>query len=116
MVFDLRCRRPRVGFESANGELPLPPAGSKGAQFALARLESQEAEVYSRLQLALATGNQLEVEQCQLFWVRGVESLRKLDLSIELGRRDLEEMVPKKLACDIALYISDWLRIVLRCF
>jgi len=46
-----------------------------------------------------------------MFWVRCVESLRKLDLSVELGRRDLEEMVPKRLACEIAAYISDWLRI-----
>jgi hypothetical protein len=28
-----------------------------------------------------------------------------------LARRDAEEQVPKRLACDIALYISDWLRI-----
>jgi hypothetical protein len=28
-----------------------------------------------------------------------------------LGRRDAEEQVPKKLACDVALAIADWLRI-----
>jgi hypothetical protein len=37
--------------------------------------------------------------------------LRRLDLAVELARRDSEEMVPKRLACDIALAISDWLRI-----
>jgi hypothetical protein len=46
-----------------------------------------------------------------MFWVRCVESLRKLDLAIEISRRDLEKQVSKKLACDVALYISDWLRI-----
>jgi len=51
------------------------------------------------------------LNKAQMFWVRCAESLRKLDLSVELGRRDLEEMVPKRLACEIAAYISDWLRI-----
>jgi hypothetical protein len=85
--------------------------GRKGAQFALQRLEIEEAQLHARLQQALASRNQFEIEQAQMFWVRCVESLRKLDLSVELGRRYLEEMVPKRLACDIALYISDWLRI-----
>jgi hypothetical protein len=31
--------------------------------------------------------------------------------NVELARRDAEEQVPKKLACDVALAISDWLRI-----
>jgi hypothetical protein len=34
-----------------------------------------------------------------------------LDAGLELGRRSLEEQVPKKLACDVALAIADWLRI-----
>ena len=51
------------------------------------------------------------LNKAQMFWVRCAESLRKLDLSVELGRRDLEETVPKRLACEIAAYISDWLRI-----
>jgi hypothetical protein len=46
-----------------------------------------------------------------MFWVRCVESLRKLDLAIEVSRRSEEEQVPKKVACDVALYISDWFRI-----
>src|SRR6516164_6656109 len=91
-----------------NGQVPI---GRKGAQFALQRLELEEAQSHAGLQQALASGNQFEIEQAQMFWVRCVESLRKLDLSVELGRRDLEEMVPKRLACEIAAYISDWLRI-----
>ena len=93
---------------NGNGEAAVEKTG---AQFALRRLESEEANAQERLQQALAAGNQLEVEQAQMFWVRCVESLRKLDLSIELARRNLEEMVPKRLACDVALAIADWLRI-----
>jgi hypothetical protein len=104
-----RAERHQDHSESAsNGEIPVEKIG---AQFALKRLEIEESQSFVRLQRALAAGNQLEVEQCQLFWVRCVESLRKLDLSIELGRRDLEEMVPKRVACDIIVAVSDWLRI-----
>ena len=92
-----------------NGE--LPPIGKKGAQHALARLEAQEAESHTRLQAALARRNPVEIQAAQEFWVRCVESLRKLDLSIELARRDAEEQVPKRLACDVAFAIADWLRI-----
>jgi hypothetical protein len=60
------------------------PVGKKGAQFALQRLEIEEAQADARLQQALASGNQLEIEQTQVFWVRCVESLRKLDLSMAL--------------------------------
>src|SRR6516165_12173897 len=67
-----------------NGE--LPPIGKKGAQHALARLEAQEAESHTRLQAALARRNPVEIQAAQEFWVRCVESLRKLDLSIELAR------------------------------
>jgi hypothetical protein len=69
-----------------NGE--LPSTGPKGAQHALARLELEEAESHRRLQLALQRGNPVEIESAQQFWVRCVESLRKLDLSIVLARRD----------------------------
>jgi hypothetical protein len=91
-----------------NGEVPVQKTG---AAFALKRLEIQEALAHRRLEEALVSGNPVEIEQTQMFWVRCVESLRKLDLSVELGRRDLEERVPKRLACDVALAISDWLRI-----
>jgi hypothetical protein len=37
--------------------------------------------------------------------------LRKLDLAVEIARRSEEEQIPKKLGEDVALYISDWLRI-----
>jgi hypothetical protein len=104
-----RARRPSErSDEHGNGEIPVQQTG---AAFALKRLELEESQAFGRLQRALVSGSELEIEQCQLFWVRLVESLRKLDLSIELGRRDAEEQVSKKLACDVALAIADWLRI-----
>jgi hypothetical protein len=38
------------------------------------------------------------------------------DSGLELGRRSAEEQVPKKLACDVALAISDWVRIAFMVF
>jgi hypothetical protein len=60
---------------------PMPdgevPAGKHGAEFALRRLEQEEAQAHGRLQQALASGNQLEIEQTQMFWVRCVEKPKK---------------------------------------
>jgi hypothetical protein len=89
----------------------LPPAGEKGAAWALRRLETSEEEAYRRLQVALERGDQFQIQAAQEFWLRCSETLRRLDISIELARRDAEEMVPKRLACDVAVAISDWLRI-----
>jgi hypothetical protein len=102
---------PAAGEVEGNGNDELPPAGPKRAQHALARLELEEAEAHRRLQLVLGRGNSVEIESAQQFWVRCVESLRKLDLSIELARRDAEQQVPLRQASDVALFISDWLRI-----
>jgi hypothetical protein len=92
-----------------NGE--LPPAGKHGAQHALQRPEFEESQAYQRLRLALQNGTPLEVDSAQSFWLRCSESLRRLDLSVELARRDAEEQIPKRLASEIATAISDWLRI-----
>jgi hypothetical protein len=87
------------------------PVGRRGAAGTLTRLESQEAEAYSRLQVALERGDPIAIDAAQTFWLRVAETLRRLDAGLELGRRSLEEQVPKKLACDVALAISDWLRV-----
>jgi hypothetical protein len=77
----------------------------------LLRLEASEEEAHRRLQAALERGNPVEIEAAQSFWLRVAETLRRLDAGLELARRSLEEQVPKKLACDVALAISDWSRI-----
>jgi len=92
-----------------NGD--LPPAGRKGAAAALERLERVEEESHRHLEAALKRGNPVEIQSAQEFWLRTAETLKRLDLAIEVSRRSLEEQVPKRLACDHALAISDWLRI-----
>src|SRR6516164_9525972 len=94
---------------SGNGE--LPPAGKRGAQHALERLERVEEESHRRLEAALHRGNPLESQSAQDFWLRTAETLRRLDLAVEIARRQEETQVPLRLARDVALYISDWLRI-----
>jgi hypothetical protein len=56
-------------------------------------------------------GNPVQIEALQDFWLKCSEALRKLDLAIEMARRDAEEQVPKKLAQDISLFIAEWIRI-----
>ena len=93
-----------------NGET-LGPPGKRGAAAALQRLEEQEERAHARLQLALVGGDLFTINAAQSYWLRVAETLRRLDAGLELGRRSLEEQVPKKLACDVALAIADWLRI-----
>jgi hypothetical protein len=61
--------------------------------------------------VALARGNPVEVQAAQDFWLKCSETLRRLDLAVEVARRSEEEQIPKKLGQEVALYISDWLRI-----
>jgi hypothetical protein len=93
-----------------NGDT-LPPAGKRGAAAALERLEATEEEAHRRLQVALSRGNAVEIQGAEEFWLRTAETLRRLDLAIEVSRRQEESSVPLRTACDVALYIADWLRI-----
>ena len=93
-----------------NGETLAPP-GRRGAAAALERLERQEEESFRRLEFAQQHGDRFEIDAAQTYWLKCSETLRRLDLAVEVARRDAEEQVPKRLASDVALYISDWLRI-----
>ncbi len=55
-------------------------------------------------------GSLYQIEACQEFWLKCSETLRKLDLAVEMARWDAEEQMPKKLAEAISLNISEWLR------
>jgi hypothetical protein len=92
-----------------NGEGPV--ASRKGAAAALERLEAAEESAHRRLEAALASGDRFRIQDAQDFWLKCSEVLRRLDLAVELARRDAEEQVPKRLACEVATAISDWLRI-----
>jgi hypothetical protein len=89
----------------------LPPLGRRGAAAALERLEETEERAHARLLAAMQRGNPVQIEAPQDFWLKCSETLRKLDLAVEMARRDAEEQVPKKLAESISLNISEWLRI-----
>jgi transcriptional regulator with XRE-family HTH domain len=89
----------------------LPPPGGRGAAAALARLEESEERARARLHAAMERGNPFEIEALQDFWLKCSETLRKLDLAVEMARRDAEEQIPKRLAEEISLHISEWLRI-----
>jgi hypothetical protein len=93
-----------------NGET-LPPAQKTGAAAALQRLEQAEERAHAQLEAALASADVVQIAACQDFWLKCSETLRRLDLAVEVSRRSLEEQVPKRLACDVALAIADWLRI-----
>lgn len=56
-------------------------------------------------------GDPLQIRELQDFWLECSKTLRKLDLAVEMARRDAEEQVPKKLAEQISLHVSEWIRI-----
>jgi len=89
----------------------LPPLGRRGAAAALERLEETEERAHARLLAAMQRGNASQVQDLQDFWLKCSETLRKLDLAVEMARRDAEEQVPKKLAEDVSLFVAEWLRI-----
>jgi hypothetical protein len=106
-----RNGRPPVGRIELIGDSDLPPPRRRGAAAALERLEATEERAHARLLTAMEKGNPFQIEALQDFWLKCSETLRKLDLAVEMARRDAEEQVPKKLAEQISLYISEWLRI-----
>ena len=94
---------------SGNGD--LPPAGRKGAAAALERLEHQEEESHRRLQIALISGNLVQIAAAQDFWLKCSETLRRLDLAVETARREAETQVPLKVAQDAQTAAAEWMRI-----
>ena len=92
-----------------NGE--LAPAGKRGAAAALDRLERQEEESHRRLERAQASGDILAIQAAQDFWLKCSETLRRLDLAIEISRRAEETQIPLRQAEETATAIAEWLRI-----
>jgi hypothetical protein len=103
-------RPPGVTEYLGNGE-KLPPPGRRGAAAALERLEFEEEQSYRRLQVALAGGNPVTIDAAESFWLRTSEVLRRLDLAVEVARRQEETLVSLKVAQDAVLAASEWTRI-----
>src|SRR5258707_11135428 len=89
----------------------MPAASREKVKELPERLEEAEERAHARLLKAMERGNVFQVQAFQDFWLKCSETLRKLDLAVEMARRDAEEQVPKKLAEEISLFISEWLRI-----
>jgi hypothetical protein len=92
-----------------NGD--LPQAGKRGAAAALERLEHQEEESHRRLQAALGRGDPMAIQAAQEFWLKCSETLRRLDLAVEVARRNEETQVPLKVAEDTITAASEWMRV-----
>jgi hypothetical protein len=107
--------KPQTPFQPA-GNSELPPAGKRGAAAALERLEFQEEESHRRLQVALERGNQFELQSAQEYWLKCSETLRRLDLAIEVSRRTEEQQIPLKVAQDAVLFAAEWMRIAVAQF
>jgi DNA-binding transcriptional MerR regulator len=106
----LTSSRPaRPGLDRLLGD--LPPPCRRGAAAALERLEETEERAHARLLKAMERGNPVVVREQQEFWLKCSETLRRLDLAVELARRNAEEQVPKRVAQETTLVVAEWLRI-----
>jgi len=99
------------GKHKGNGETLPPVVGKHGAAAALERLERQEETAYRRLQVALEGGDRFQVQAAQDFWLKCSETLRRLDLAVEVARRSEETQIPLRQAESVVLAVADWLRI-----
>lgn len=66
-----------------------------GAPAALKRLESAEANAYTRLEAALVKGDALTVKQCRETWLKLCESLRHYERAVAEEKRQRGELVPR---------------------
>jgi hypothetical protein len=94
-----RCRRIFVqctkfdwAEPAGNGE--TAPAGRKGPAATLERLESTENPRIADYKLRSIGGNPIEIQACQDFWLKCSETLRRLDLAVEVARRNEEVQIP----------------------
>jgi hypothetical protein len=92
-------------------QIELGPVGQRVAAAALARLEEIEERAHARLMRAIEIGNPFQIKAAQEFYLRSSETLRRLDIAVETGRRNAGEQVPKKQVEAVALYVAEWLRI-----
>jgi len=101
---------------TVNGELDLAPAGKRGAAAALERLEHQEEESHRRLQAALARSDTGKIQQAQEFWLKCSETLRRLDLAVEVARRNEETQIPLRQAEAVITFATEWMRVAFMSF
>jgi hypothetical protein len=79
-------------------------------------LEAQEERAHARLEMALTRGDPMAIDAAQRFRLQCSETLRRLDLAVEVARREAEVQVPLKAAQDAVLFVSEWIRISIMVF
>jgi hypothetical protein len=79
-------------------------------------LEAIEERSFARLERAIEHGNPLTVKSCQEFYLRCSETLRRLDLAVEIERRNAVELIPRKQVETVSLFLAEWLRIAIAQF
>ena len=60
---------------------------------------------------AIENGEPLRIKAAQEFYLRASETLRRLDLAVEIERRNAVELIPQKQAEAVSLHVAEWLRI-----
>ena len=90
--------------------IELGPIGKRGAAAALQRLETMELSAHARMLKAIESGDQFKIKRAQEFFLQCVETLRRLDLAVEIERRSVGEQVPKSQVELISTQISQWMR------
>jgi hypothetical protein len=63
------------------------------------------------LQRALERGDPFQIDAAQTFWLKCSETLRRLDLAIEVSRRSGEEQISLKKAQEAVTFVAEWFRI-----
>ena len=93
----------------------LPAPGDEGAAAALKRLQGLEPIFYSRLLTALASPDRpdlLGIANSE--YSKVTESLRKYEAAVEMTRREMGHLMPKKEAQDGARAAALWFRLAWR--
>jgi hypothetical protein len=93
------------------GNGALPSIGRKGAATAPERLETAEERAHARLEAALACGDPVQIQAAQDFWLKCSETLRWLDLAVELARRSEEAQISLRQAEEAMTAAAERMRI-----
>lgn len=69
-------------------------AEQEGAAPALTRMARQELTCWRTLQAAIETGDPIAVKTAHQQWLQTADTLRRLDIAVEVARRDSGQLIP----------------------
>lgn len=79
-------------------------------------MEQAEERAHARLEAALLRSDPVQIAACQDFWLKCSETLRRLDLAVEIARRQEETQIPLRAAEDAVTAATEWMRIAFTTF